>query len=243
MSCIAPVVDATSSRLDFAATSSHTAPWSARAAMPVATRACAARFFIARSDGYAACGAGRNASPWRAPSQRPCSTQLTGTRRLRPAATSTDTSNVRFCCAPRTSSPSYSRTFTSVGLRTTRSPTEAPSSSSLTSRPRATPSANATYSATGGGPNSGNTASGPWTSGSPTRSGAARKSARVGRADSMADMRGSFRHLTGRGPPLRSDSPCAGRRGRAAPRTAAATQRTFAAERVPGETRSRAASA
>ncbi len=49
MSCIAPVVDATSSRLDFAATSSHTAPWSARAAMPVATRACAARFFIARS--------------------------------------------------------------------------------------------------------------------------------------------------------------------------------------------------
>ena len=42
MSCIAPVADATSIRLDLAATSSHTAPCSARASSPAATRACAA---------------------------------------------------------------------------------------------------------------------------------------------------------------------------------------------------------
>ena len=100
--------------------------------MPAARLARACVFFIRRRRGFAVCGAGTNDSSWRAPSQRPASTQLTGTCSAERAATSADASNVRFCCAPSTSSPSYSRTWMSSGLWTTRSFTLAPPGSSLT---------------------------------------------------------------------------------------------------------------
>ena len=58
-------------------------------------------------------------------------------------------SKVRFCWAPRTSSPSYRSTVSSVGLWTIRSLTLAPPGSSLIATPRPHASANATYSIDG----------------------------------------------------------------------------------------------
>ena len=96
----APVSDGAAWRIDAAPTIDQTSCCSAR---PVAA---AARLFARRSAGNAACGAGVNASPERECSQRPASTQLTGIFSVAPGATSTETSSVRSCCAPRTSSPS-----------------------------------------------------------------------------------------------------------------------------------------
>ena len=88
---------------------------------------------------------------------------------------------MRFCWAPRTSSPSYRSTVSSVGLWTIRSLTLAPPGSSLIVTPRPHASANATYSIDGAAAAiSGKTASGPTTSGSATVIGAASRSARVG---------------------------------------------------------------
>jgi hypothetical protein len=58
---------------------------------------------------------------------------------LRAAGTNTLTSNVRFCCAPRTSSPSNSSTGVAVGFMMMRSLTDAPVGSS----PIVTPAAQA----------------------------------------------------------------------------------------------------
>ena len=150
MSCIAPVADATSIRLDLAATSSHTAPCSARASSPAATRACAARFFIPRSDGYAACGAGAKrlavarAVPAAVLDAAHRHAQRSSRRRRAPTRRTSGSAARRGPPRPRRAARRRR-----VGLSTTRSFTDAPSASSLTRRPRAQPSAKATYSSDG----------------------------------------------------------------------------------------------
>ena len=125
----------TPSSCDTARTESQTMPWSALGRRPAAASMRLLSFLSRRSRGWAASGAGAKLSALRPPCQRPASTQLTGTVSAAPAATRTVWSNVRFCWAPRTSSPSNSRIGWSVGLWTVRFWTSPPAPTSLTAAP------------------------------------------------------------------------------------------------------------
>ncbi len=101
---------------DLASISFQTSDWSARAGPPAA----ASRSPSSPSSGAGRCSpsAGTARSPRRAgsQSQRPASTQLTGSWCCERASISAVTSKVRFCWAPSTSSPSNRRTGVSVGF-------------------------------------------------------------------------------------------------------------------------------
>src|SRR5262245_54981287 len=164
MSACAPVGECTSSRAAFARTSAQTAA----CATPRSSGAALSRSaFTRRSDGEAVCGAGANAA-LRA-DHRPSSTHDTGTFVSRAGGASTVTLRIRFCFAPSSSSPSYSRTLDSSGLVTRSSGTEPASLTSVTRSPSGRASSRVTYAAFGcRRGNSGAIASPPWATGSPS---------------------------------------------------------------------------
>ena len=81
--------------------------------------------------------------------QRPCSVHDTGMRSVDPAATSTLTFRIRFCFAPTSSAPSYSRTSSASGFATVSSGTSPASLVSVIVSPRASAASSVMYRARG----------------------------------------------------------------------------------------------